>query len=108
MRMINEAEDKKKVDIPKAIKDLADTNFSKSNEEQAKMVAIFKLLAFSDDKAANKFMTYIDKCATDYSNKSDKKESIIVKGKGELLDMNEAYCVELEKDKEYSIQEVKN
>ncbi len=106
MRMIKEAEDKKKVDIKKAIKDLADSNFSKSNAEQAKMVAIFKLLAFSDDKEANTFMTYIDKCATDYSKKSDKKESIIVKGNGELLDMNEDYNVELEEGKKYLIKEI--
>jgi len=49
-----------KVDVGKIIKDLIDTNFSGSNEEQGKAAQLFKALAFSDDPRANKFMKKVD------------------------------------------------
>ena len=43
-----------------AIKDLIDTKWSGSNEEQGKAVALLKGLAFSDTDVSNKFMKELD------------------------------------------------
>lgn len=65
MRRINIKE--AKVDIKKIIKDLGDTNFSGSNKEQGKMVALMNGLAFSDDPKANEFMKKLDVATTKIS-----------------------------------------
>ncbi len=44
-----------------AIKDLIDTKWSGSNEDQGKAVALLKGLAFSDTDISNKFMKELDK-----------------------------------------------
>lgn len=49
---------------PKAgeiIKELIDTDFSGSNDEQGKAVQLMRGLAFSDDPVSNKFMKALDK-----------------------------------------------
>ena len=61
---VNEEEGKKKVDVKEIIKELIDTNFSGSNDEQGKAVQLFKALAFSDDPMANKFMKAVDKATS--------------------------------------------
>ena len=43
-----------------AIKDLVDTNWGGSNEEQGKAAEIIKGLSFSDSSVANKFMKKLD------------------------------------------------
>lgn len=58
------------VDVMKIIKDLIDTNFSGSNEEQGKAAQLFKGLAFSDDPRSNKFMKAID----DFTSSLDPKD----------------------------------
>jgi len=67
---INEETDTAKV--KKIIKDLGDS-YGGSNEEQGKMVQLFRGLAFSDDPEANKFMKALDKWTTEYSNKIGEK-----------------------------------
>jgi hypothetical protein len=54
-------EEKKKVDVSKMIKDLINTSFGGSNEEQMKAVQLMKGLSLSDDPKSNKFMQSIDK-----------------------------------------------
>jgi hypothetical protein len=54
------------VEVKKVIKDLS-KSYGDSNEEQGKMVALMKGLAFSDDAEANKFMKALDKWTTEYS-----------------------------------------
>jgi len=44
----------------KAIKDLIETSWSGSNEDQMRSVAILKGLALSDSSVANKFMKKLD------------------------------------------------
>lgn len=62
-------------DTKKAIKDLVDTSWSGSNEEQGRASSLFKGLSFSDDPEANKFMKYMDDCASKYKMSESKKES---------------------------------
>jgi len=57
----------KKVDIEKIIKDLGDTDFSGSNKEQGKMVALMNGLAFSDDAKANEFMKKLNTATSEIS-----------------------------------------
>lgn len=45
----------------KAIKDLIDTKWSGSNEEQGRAVSLMKGIAFSDTDVSNKFMKELDK-----------------------------------------------
>ena len=72
------------VDVKKIIKDLGDTNFSGSNDEQGKMVALLKGLAFSDDPLSNKFMKALDKATTEISKEvlKDVKDSKRIKDGG--------------------------
>lgn len=65
------------VDVEKVIKDLA-KSYGDSNEDQGKMVALIKGLAFSDDPEANKFMKALDKWTTEYANKNVKEEVITI------------------------------
>lgn len=53
--------EKEKVDVNVIIKELIDTSFGGSNEEQAKAVQLLKGLAFSEEEASNKFMQALDK-----------------------------------------------
>ena len=93
-------------DVKKIIKDLIETDFSGSNEEQGKAAALFKGLAFSDDPAANKFMKKIDEYTSslnvddffedegsakdnDSDEKDEKNES--VKGKSFSKFINEIF-----------------
>ena len=46
------------------IKELIDTNWSGSNDEQGKAVQLMKGLAFSEEPAANKFMKALDNWAS--------------------------------------------
>lgn len=72
----------KKTDVKAIIKELGDTNFSGSNEEQGKMVQLMRGLAFSDDPMANKFMKAMDKAATEIqkklSNGDEKKDEAVI------------------------------
>lgn len=69
-----------KFDVKKAIKDLVSSEWSGSNEEQGKAVSLFKGIAFSDDSESNKFMKYMDDCASKYKIASEQKiEKKIVK-----------------------------
>lgn len=52
--------EEKEVDVSKLIKDLINTEFSGSNEEQMKAVQLLKGIALSDDPISNKFMKEID------------------------------------------------
>ena len=58
--LINESFDLKKV-----LKDLIETDWSGSNEEQLKAVQLLKGIATSDDPRANKFMKDLDKATSD-------------------------------------------
>lgn len=49
------------VDVDKIIKELIDTGWSGSNEEQMKAVQLLKGLATSDDPKSNAFMKKLDK-----------------------------------------------
>lgn len=62
-------------DVKKAIQDLVDTNWSKDNETQGKSVQLMKGLAFSDDPMANKFMEYLDNCASKFTMEESKEET---------------------------------
>lgn len=64
-RVYKEEKDPK---VTKIIKDLA-KSYGGSNEDQGKMVQLFRGLAFSDDPEANKFMVELDKWTTEYANK---------------------------------------
>jgi len=66
-KSVNEA------DTKKIIKELIDTGWSGSNEEQMKAVQLLKGLATSDDELANKFMKELDKFTSGMS--SDKFEA---------------------------------
>ena len=48
------------VNISKIIKDVIETKWSGSNEEQMKIVSLLRGLATSDDPLANKFMKALD------------------------------------------------
>jgi len=52
------------VDVSKIIKDVIETDWSGSNEEQMKAVSLLKGLATSDDAKANKFMKALDKATS--------------------------------------------
>lgn len=52
---------KEEVDIMGIIKELIDTSWGGSNEEQAKAVQLLKGIAFSEEAASNKFMQALDK-----------------------------------------------
>lgn len=56
---------KEEVDVSKIIKDVIDTNWSGSNEEQMKAVNLLKGLATSEDPKSNKFMKALDKATSD-------------------------------------------
>ena len=61
--------------VKDAIKELVDTNWSKDNSTQGKAVQLLKGLSFSDDPLANKFMEYMDNCATKFKmNTEESKE----------------------------------
>lgn len=83
-----------KVDAKKVIKDLA-KSYGDSNEDQGKMVALMKGLAFSDDPAANKFMKALDKWTTSYAEKvkESTQEENILKIKEEVV-INETVILE--------------
>jgi len=49
------------VDAGKIVKELIDTSWGGSNEDQGKAVQLLKGLAFSDDPISNKFMKALDK-----------------------------------------------
>jgi hypothetical protein len=59
--MIQEQEEKKDVNVGSVIKELIDTSWSGSNDEQGKAVQLLRGLAFSDDPKSNKFMKALDK-----------------------------------------------
>lgn len=63
---ITEAE----VNVKNVIKELIDTSFGGSNDDQMKAVQLLKGLATSDDPMANKFMKALDK-ATSSMNAKD-------------------------------------
>jgi ribosomal protein L40E len=71
-----------KVDVKKIIKDLQG-DFSGSNEDQGKGLALLKGLAFSDEDIANDFMKELDKATTKISKdilaKYEKQEKFISK-----------------------------
>ena len=48
------------VDVKKIIKDIIDTDWSKDNESQMKVVNLLKGIATSDEPASNKFMKKLD------------------------------------------------
>ena len=78
----------------KAIKDLIDTKWSGSNEDQGKAVALLKGLAFSDTDISNKFMKELDKFTSGL--KVEKFEEKIIKTKSaqkvlQLLDKDWEY-----------------
>ncbi len=50
-----------KVDVKAIIKEVIDTDWSKDNESQMKVVQLLKGIATSDEKASNDFMKAIDK-----------------------------------------------
>jgi len=52
---------KEEVDVGEIIKELVDTSFGGSNEEQMKAVQLLKGLATSEDPKSNKFMKALDK-----------------------------------------------
>lgn len=58
------------VDVPKIVKDLIDTSFGGSNEDQMKAVQLLKGLATSDDPVSNKFMKALDKFTSGLDAKS--------------------------------------
>jgi hypothetical protein len=77
-----------------AIKDLIDTKWSGSNEDQGKAVALLKELAFSDTDISNKFMKELDKFTSGL--KVEKFEEKIIKTKSaqkvlQLLDKDWEY-----------------
>ena len=49
------------VDVAEIIKELIETSWGGSNEEQAKAVQLLKGIAFSEEEASNKFMAALDK-----------------------------------------------
>jgi len=49
------------VDVKKIIKELIDTSWGGSNEEQGKAIQLLRGLAFSEDPLSNKFMQAMDK-----------------------------------------------
>jgi len=49
------------MDVKKIIKELIDTSWGGSNEEQGKAIQLLKGLAFSDDPLSNKFLNAMDK-----------------------------------------------
>jgi hypothetical protein len=53
-----------KVDAKDIVKELINTSFGGSNEDQMKAVQLLKGLALSDDPAANKFMKDLDKATS--------------------------------------------
>lgn len=53
--------DEAEVNVQEVIKELIDSDFSGSNEEQGKAAQLFRGLAFSEDESANKFMKALDK-----------------------------------------------
>lgn len=57
-----------KVDISKLIKELVDTDFGGSNEDQAKGLQLLKGLAFSDDPLSNAFMKQLNAAYTKIGN----------------------------------------
>ena len=59
--MIQEQEEKKQADAGSVIKELIDTSWGGSNDEQGKAVQLLRGLAFSDDPKSNKFMSALDK-----------------------------------------------
>ncbi len=61
-----------KVDAKEIIKELIDTGWSGSNEEQMKAVQLLKGLATSDDPASNAFMKKLDNFTSGL--KADKSE----------------------------------
>jgi len=79
------------------IKDLTNSNFAGSNEEQMKMVQLMKGLATSDDPLSNKFMKAMDQAATVAGNK--------VLSKDESLDVDEEYIIEMVKKKKMKKEE---
>lgn len=52
------------VDVKAVIKEVIDTNWSGSNEEQLKAVQLLKGLATSEDPLSNKFMKALDKATS--------------------------------------------
>jgi hypothetical protein len=57
-----------KVDIKKIIRELIDTDFGGSNEDQAKGLQLLKGLAFSDDPLSNAFMKKLNDAYTKIGN----------------------------------------
>lgn len=53
-----------KVDVKTIIKELVDTDFGGSNEDQAKGIQLLKGLAFSDDPLSNAFMKKLNSAYT--------------------------------------------
>lgn len=78
--VFSEAEESK-VDVEGIIKDVIESKWSGSNEEQLRVIQLLKGLATSDDAMANKFMKYLDDFTSkmsieDFKSKSgEKKES---------------------------------
>lgn len=59
-----------KVDVMEIIKELIETSFGGSNEDQMKAVQLLKGLATSDDPMSNKFMKALDKFTSGLDAKS--------------------------------------
>jgi hypothetical protein len=56
--------EQKEPDVKNIIKELVDTDFGGSNEDQAKGIQLLKGLAFSDDPLSNKFMKALNAAYT--------------------------------------------
>jgi hypothetical protein len=61
---LKEQEDKKAPDVKVIIKELVDTDFGGSNEDQAKGIQLLKGLAFSEDPKSNAFMKELNDAYT--------------------------------------------
>jgi hypothetical protein len=56
------------VDVSKIIKELVDTDFGGSNEQQGKGIELLKGLAFSEEDLANQFMKKLNDAYTKIGN----------------------------------------
>ncbi len=67
----------KKVDVDAIIKELIETSWAGSNEEQGKAVQLLRGLAFSDDPKSNAFMKALDKATSNMKAPGPVKEENI-------------------------------
>ena len=74
-KKVNEEEMEQEVSpIKEAIKWLKEKKWSESNDEQSQAADQMKTLAESDDEEANKFMEYMDSCASKYEEMDQSSE----------------------------------